>query len=348
MIQNIALLKLCSWKSTSVCLASLLLLGCTSSKGDVAEDLKPQITANSVTESHPINAGVSYRNKLLTTTTSEYVMVVAHRGCWQKAPENSISAINDCLGIDVDMVEIDVRKTKDNKLVVIHDESVDRTTNGTGLVTELTLEDIQSLFLKDRSGNEHALTDEHPPSLREALSAIKGNVLVNLDLKESLFDEAFSIAEDLDMADHILMKMNAGANSETLTQASFVGKVNFMPIMFECDPYYEVYCENTLSTAVDDYRSYNPVAFEVLFQTDDYITEAVTAIKAENARLWVNTLFEKHAAGRIDADALDDPDAIWGEVVGLGFNIIQTDNPAELIDYLNKKGLRKVPFEHAP
>lgn len=348
MIQNIKLLKKCAKTSTTALLSSFLFIGCTNSSGDVAGDLTSQNTTNSVAVSQPANTGISYKNKLLTTPTNDYVMVVAHRGCWQNAPENSISAIKDCLSIDVDMVEIDVRKTKDNKLVVIHDESVDRTTNGTGLVTDLTLEDIQSLFLKDRSGDEHALTDEHPPSLREALSAIKGNVLVNLDLKESLFDEAFSIAEDLNMADHILMKMNAGANSETLTQASFVGKVNFMPIMFECDPYYEVYCENTLSTAVDDYQSYDPVAFEVLFQTDDYITEAVTAIKAENARLWVNTLFEKHAAGRIDADALDDPDAIWGEVVGLGFNIIQTDNPAELIDYLNKKGLRKVPFEHAP
>lgn len=292
-----------------------------------------------------ITSNIIQKSKLLNTPTSDYVMVVAHRACWQTAPENSVAAVNACVGVDVDMIEIDVRQTKDNKLIVMHDETVDRTTNGTGLISELNLSEIQSLRLKDKDGTDQPLTDQHPPSLREALMAIKGNVLVNLDLKESLFEDAYAIVQELDMSDQILMKMNAEAESPKLSQASFIGKVNFMPIMFECDPFYEVYCEKTLSSAIDDYRDYDPVAFEVVFQTDEYISEAIDAVRDEGTRLWVNTLFEKHAAGRVDNDALNNPDQIWGEVVDLGFNIIQTDYPSELIAYLDKRGLRKMPSE---
>lgn len=326
----------------------VLTAGITACDNPSATISKDKPVANAKTPeviSDALSSNIVQKRNLLNTPSDDYIMVVAHRACWQNAPENSVAAINACIGVDVDMIEIDIRKTKDNQLVIMHDVSVDRTTNGTGLVSELTLSEIQGLTLKDTSGEGQPLTDQHPPSLREALQAIKGKVLVNLDLKESLFEDAFAIVEELDMADQILMKMNAGAESDQLKQASFVGKVNFMPIMFECDPFYEVYCENTLSTAVDDYRDFDPVAFEVIFQNDIYITEAIKAVQGEGARLWVNTLFEKHAAGRVDADALDDPDAIWGEVVDLGFNIIQTDYPAELITYLEGRELRKVPTE---
>ena len=80
-----------------------------------------------------------------------------HRGCWRLAPENSIKAIEECIRIGVDMVEIDVRRTKDGHLVVIHDRSVQRTTNGKGLVAELTLEELQKLRLKQGLGGKNAV-----------------------------------------------------------------------------------------------------------------------------------------------------------------------------------------------
>ena len=74
-----------------------------------------------------------FREKLFDNK-SKYVTVVAHRGDWRNSPENSMQAFRNCLEMGVDMIEIDVRKTKDNELVIIHDATVDRTTNGKGKV----------------------------------------------------------------------------------------------------------------------------------------------------------------------------------------------------------------------
>lgn len=70
----------------------------------------------------------------LQQSTSKNVMVVAHRGAWRLAPENSIAAIEECIEMGVDIVEIDVRKTKDQQLIVMHDGTIDRTTNGSGKI----------------------------------------------------------------------------------------------------------------------------------------------------------------------------------------------------------------------
>lgn len=102
---------------------------------------------------------------VLRTTRASDVIVLAHRACWHTAPENSIAAIAACHTLGVDMVEIDVRRSKDGQLVVMHDESVDRTTNGRGAVTDLTGVEIRALRLRDKSGGLDApFTDQHVPS----------------------------------------------------------------------------------------------------------------------------------------------------------------------------------------
>lgn len=60
------------------------------------------------------------------------VLVVAHRGDWRNAPENSLQAYQNCIDMGVDMIEIDLQKTKDNQLVIMHDRTLDRTTDGKG------------------------------------------------------------------------------------------------------------------------------------------------------------------------------------------------------------------------
>ena len=86
-----------------------------------------------------------FREKLFDNK-SKYVTVVAHRGDWRNSPENSIQAFKSCIEMGVDMIEIDVRKTKDNELVIIHDATVDRTTNGTGAVKDMTLAEMDAIW----------------------------------------------------------------------------------------------------------------------------------------------------------------------------------------------------------
>jgi glycerophosphoryl diester phosphodiesterase len=100
---------------------------------------------------------------------------VGHRGARAYAPENTLMSFKKALEIGVDAVELDVRKTKDNQLVVIHDADVKRTTDGEGLVSELTLAQIKG-FSSDGG--------EKIPTLLEALDFLDKKVKVLVELKE--------------------------------------------------------------------------------------------------------------------------------------------------------------------
>lgn len=104
------------------------------------------------------------------------LVVVAHRGGADLGPENTLSTISRGIEAGADMVEIDVHLTLDNQLVVCHDETVDRTTNGHGLIGEMTLAEIKQLRIKD--------TDEQMPTLAEVLDATKDRCPVLLEIKK--------------------------------------------------------------------------------------------------------------------------------------------------------------------
>jgi len=316
-------------RSTLICIAGLLLTACHSIGSELISEEKQT----------KLNAEVLISSEY----ADQHVMVIAHRSCWQSAPENSIQAAKACLNIGVDMLEVDVRLTKDNQLVVMHDETLERTTNGSGNVSDHTLSHIQGLHLREGAGGDTKLTSFSPPSLEQFLSASKGAILINLDLKESLFEQAFQLVTKLGMEDQILIKMNAAADSEKLKNASFVGKVKFMPIIHECTEFYaqyNVYCTPDLNQSMSSYTEYQPVAFEIVFEDDDFLKTGVQAARANGARLWANTMFEKHSAGRLGKVGLSKPDEVWGELVDMGVNMIQTDYPSELIEYLQDGGHR--------
>jgi len=105
---------------------------------------------------------------------------IGHRGARAYAPENTLASFKKALEIGVDAVELDVRKTKDNQLVVIHDADVKRTTDGEGLVSELTLEEIKSFSAEG---------GEKIPTLQEALDFLDKKVKVFVELKEAGVEE---------------------------------------------------------------------------------------------------------------------------------------------------------------
>ncbi len=130
------------------------------------------------------------RTKLLSKDR-DYVFVIAHRADWRNAPENSIEAIESAIAMGVDMIEIDVRKTKDNQLVIIHDKTLDRTTDGSGYISDWTLDSLKTLHLRNGQGRVTGFTI---PTLKEALMAAKGKVLINLDKSYDHFDQAYQIS----------------------------------------------------------------------------------------------------------------------------------------------------------
>ena len=79
------------------------------------------------------------------------VLVASHRGDWRNACENSLEAIENAINMGVDIVEIDLARTKDGQLILMHDDKVDRTTTGKGWVKDLTLEEIKELRLQGKN-----------------------------------------------------------------------------------------------------------------------------------------------------------------------------------------------------
>ncbi len=109
------------------------------------------------------------------------IVVVGHRGTVTHAPENTIAAIEKAIEFGADLIEIDIRETLDGHLVLMHDASVDRTTNGSGLISEMTLAEARQLDAGSWFDGKFA--GERVPTLDEALAAMKGRALPDLDFK---------------------------------------------------------------------------------------------------------------------------------------------------------------------
>ncbi len=107
--------------------------------------------------------------------------ICAHRGASETHPENTLAAFKEAVRLGAQMVEFDVRITKDKKLVIIHDKSVDRTTNSKGLISELTLAEIKELDAGSWKSKE--FKDEKVPTLKEALAVFPKNIWLNIHLK---------------------------------------------------------------------------------------------------------------------------------------------------------------------
>ncbi|GAL80027.1 glycerophosphoryl diester phosphodiesterase [Algibacter lectus] len=107
--------------------------------------------------------------------------VCAHRGAKATHPENTISAFEEAIRLGAQMIEFDVQLTKDNILVIMHDDTVDRTTNGHGLVSKLTFEEIRKLDAGSWKSAKYV--GEKIPTLHDVLQIMPNNIWLNIHLK---------------------------------------------------------------------------------------------------------------------------------------------------------------------
>ena len=103
----------------------------------------------------------------INNPSSDYVMVAAHRGDWRNYPENSLKAIESVINMGVDIVEIDLKMTKDSVLVLSHDKTIDRMFNGKGLVSDFTLDSLKTF--KARRAHNVTTDSVRIATLEEAL-----------------------------------------------------------------------------------------------------------------------------------------------------------------------------------
>ncbi len=108
------------------------------------------------------------------------MLKIGHRGARAYEPENTLRSFQKAIELGVDAVELDVRKTKDNEIVVIHNADVNKTTDGSGLVSDFTLEEIKRFVTEN---------GEKVPTLEEVLDSVGKRVNVLVELKETGIEE---------------------------------------------------------------------------------------------------------------------------------------------------------------
>ncbi|SHF12601.1 glycerophosphodiester phosphodiesterase family protein [Pedobacter caeni] len=273
--------------------------------------------------------------------SNDHILVVAHRGDWRNAPENSIKAVEYAIAMGVDIVEIDVQKTKDSELVIIHDKTIDRTTTGKGKVSELLLDSIRKVKLRNGAGMP---TRYHMATLKEMMLAVKGKpVLVNLDKAWDYIPETYRILKETNTVNQAIFKGNRSFKELRSAIGKLADSIIYMPMVWPVN--YNIYkaaeTEGPVTFTKEYIKEFKPIAFEVIYNAEDSpVLEAIKLMQEKKVTVWVNTLWPELCAGHDDENAMDDADAHWGWVIAHGANVMQTDRPAELIRYLEKKGLR--------
>ena len=135
-------------------------------------------------------------NKAMNTKANNHLIVVAHRGGAGLGMENSLSCIEKGIQAGADMVEIDLHLTSDGRIVVCHDRTVNRTTNGEGRIAEMTWAEIQQLRLLDKDGKP---SDETLPTFEQVLELCKGRcgMLIEIKKKKDLYVGIEALADSL-------------------------------------------------------------------------------------------------------------------------------------------------------
>lgn len=276
------------------------------------------------------NRALDIRNKLFNKNLNT-VIVASHRGDWRNAPENSLQAIDNAIDMGVDIVELDVQKTKDGQFILMHDPALDRTTTGKGMIADWTLADIKKLKLKNGCAIR---TKESVPTLEEALLHAKGKIMVNLDKADRYFDDVYALMEKTGTTRQVIMKGNKSADEVKKEFGNYLENVVYMPIVNLDQPD----AKQEIETFITDMQ---PVAFELLYVKDTNPIPATLKNDLKGkALIWYNTLWDTMAGGHDDDMSLGDPNKGYGYLIdSLGARIIQTDRPAYLIDYLRKRGL---------
>ncbi len=246
-----------------------------------------------------------------------YVMVMAHRGDWKNHPENSLSGIERCIEMGVDFVEVDIKKTKDGHLVLMHDETLERTTNGTGKVADFTLAELRALKLRKSNG---ALTDESIPTLAEAMLTARDRIFVFIDKGYELLNEVHTV---LQQTGTLRQSVVEGVASLPQYQAKYPevwNELNFIPRIGTGQS--AAYIESHLANSTN--RILFPSCNLALSESQNFQNLVATD-------RWL--LFSPLSFTKCSEDFA----TTWTWAIDIGMDIIVTDKPRELLEYLRKE-----------
>jgi glycerophosphoryl diester phosphodiesterase len=237
------------------------------------------------------------------------IIVIAHRGEHLRRPENTLPAFLEAIRAGADFIEVDVRTSSDGKLVLSHDATVDRCTNGVGRVDAMTFAQLRELDAGIVKGSEFAGT--RIPSFDEALELARGKIGIYVDIKQAAAQELVSHIESHDMTDHVAMYCSP-AMCKQLHDLS--PRLKLMPESNSAD--HSRMLVETLHPAV------------IAFGAGDFKPDIIAVAKESRAAVYVDVM------GETDAPAG------WQAAIDAGADGLQTDRPEPLVEYLKAKGYR--------
>jgi len=235
----------------------------------------------------------------------KFPLIFAHRGFRAAAPENTLAAFEVALKLPIDGVEFDVQMTRDHKLVVIHDETLDRTTSGFGYIKDHTYEEIEkydagSWFSKEFAGQKVPLLDE----VLALLS--KYNVFVNIELKTGFVPYKGIEELTVKLVDKYGMKDRVGISSFNPVSIKNVKSINssYKTALLE---------EVVLNNSIDFVKELKAEAFHVNYKNIDALDverfhKAGILVRCYTVNNEVD--MEKLVFGRVDGVFTDKPDVM--------------------------------------
>ncbi|NCC86348.1 MAG: glycerophosphodiester phosphodiesterase family protein [Clostridia bacterium] len=262
------------------------------------------------------------------------LMCVANKGNWRSFPENSLEGIQSCIDMGVDIVSVDIQRTKDGKFVLMSSDDLSRMCvledgrTATAKVSEETLEDIKEFyFLRDSRGGANAKSTKYKvPSLEEAISLCKENSMLMINNAWEYGDEVQSIVKSLE-ADEIVI-LRGATTAEDIS--AYIDR-NGLPISHICGYYEGVvsspakkYVKDTMASGAKIIQLSSPNSYSSLFKM------SVLKKFKDNGRAFVSTTSPELCGGR------EDLRSDWSDLAGRGFSVIETNYPQDLIKYISE------------
>jgi glycerophosphoryl diester phosphodiesterase len=241
------------------------------------------------------------------------VVAIAHRGEHLHHPENTMPAFAEAVRLGADYIEVDVRTTADGKLVLSHDATVDRCTNGKGELAKMRFDEIRTLDAGVRMGPEFAGTKV--PTFDEVLDYARGKIGVYVDVKAVTAKDLVEHIVGHGMAGHVVIY--SGRASKEIQELD--PKLKIMPEAGSLDLVQGIVSE--LHPHV------------IAFGAGDWKLEIIKVAKNSGAELYVDR------QGSDEAGPTDNPQG-WQVAIDAGADGIQTDRPGELTEYLRTNGYR--------
>jgi glycerophosphoryl diester phosphodiesterase len=240
---------------------------------------------------------------------SRHVVAISHRGEHLQRPENTMPAFQEAIRVGADFIEVDVQTTADGKLVLSHDATVDRCTNGTGKVSEMTFEQVEALDAGIKKGAEYAGTKV--PTFDAALDLARGKIGIYVDVKNASAQDLVTHIDGHGMTDHVVIYCRPSLCKQI---EDLNPKLKVMP---------ESNTVEHTKTLVD---TLHPKV--IAFGAGDWKPEIVAAAKQGNAEVYVDRM-----------GTTDGPEG-WQSAIDDGADGIQTDRPGPLVEYLRQKGYK--------